>query len=108
MITIHSTAMTAMRTSPMSVIRWALQSQQSPSSAGSDDLPYSQQDGQRGDVVSGGSYEPTNDPRVHFGLGTSTVIDSVEVHWPSGVTERFTVPKVGRIVTLIEGKGENF
>jgi hypothetical protein len=63
---------------------------------------------QRGDVVSGGSYESTNDPRVHFGLGTSTAIDSVEVHWPSGATERFNVPKVDRIVTITEGQGENF
>ncbi|MGA8939357.1 MAG: CRTAC1 family protein [Acidobacteriaceae bacterium] len=59
---------------------------------------------QRGDVVSGGSYASTNDPRVHFGLGTSTTIDSVEVHWPSGAKERFSVPHVDRIVTLTEGK----
>ncbi|MGA7159304.1 MAG: CRTAC1 family protein [Acidobacteriaceae bacterium] len=63
---------------------------------------------QRGDVVSGGSYESTNDPRVHFGLGTSATIESVEVDWPSGAKERFTVPKVDRIVTLNEGKGEKF
>jgi hypothetical protein len=36
------------------------------------------------------------------------VIDSVEVHWPSGAKERFSVPQVDRIVTLTEGKGENF
>jgi hypothetical protein len=63
---------------------------------------------QRGDVVSGGSYESTNDPRVHFGLGNSTTIDSVEVHWPSGARERFPVPQVDRIVSLIEGKGQTF
>ena len=61
---------------------------------------------QRGDVVSGGSYESTSDPRVHFGLGNSTVIDSVEVHWPSGAKERFSVTQVDRIITLAEGKGE--
>ena len=61
---------------------------------------------QRGDVVSGGSYESTSDPRVHFGLGNSTVIDSVEVHWPSGAKERFSVTQVDRIITLTEGKGE--
>jgi hypothetical protein len=63
---------------------------------------------QRGDVVSGGSYESTNDPRVHFGLGNCTLIDSVEVHWPSGAKERFSVSQVDRIVTLTEGKGEKF
>jgi len=63
---------------------------------------------QRGDVVSGGSYESTNDPRVHFGLGSNTVVDLVEVHWPSGARERFAVPQVDRIVTLIEGKGQTY
>jgi enediyne biosynthesis protein E4 len=63
---------------------------------------------QRGDVVSGGSYESTNDPRVHFGLGDATVIDAVEVHWPSGARERFSVSQVDQIVTLVEGKGVPF
>ncbi len=63
---------------------------------------------QRGDVVSGGSYESTNDPRIHFGLGGNTAIDSVEVHWPSGARERFAVPQVDRIVTLTEGHGQSF
>ena len=63
---------------------------------------------QRGDVVSGGSYESTNDPRVHFGLGDATVIDAVEVHWPSGARERFSVSPVDQIVTLVEGKGAPF
>jgi hypothetical protein len=63
---------------------------------------------QRGDVVSGGSYESTNDPRVHFGLGDATVIDAVEIHWPSGARERFSVSHVDQIVTLVEGKGVPF
>jgi hypothetical protein len=63
---------------------------------------------QRDDVVSGGSYESTNDPRVHFGLGNSTVIDSVEVRWPSGAREHFPVPQVDRIIPLAEGKGQTF
>jgi hypothetical protein len=63
---------------------------------------------QRGDVVSGGSYGSTNDPRLHFGLGDATLIDSVEVHWPSGTHERFAVPQVDRIVSLTEGKGQTF
>ena len=32
----------------------------------------------------GGSYLSAGDPRLHFGLGTATVADSVEVRWPSG------------------------
>jgi hypothetical protein len=63
---------------------------------------------QRGDVTSGGSYESSSDPRVHFGLGDATVITAVEVHWPSGARERFPAPKVDGIVSLIEGKGQRF
>jgi hypothetical protein len=60
---------------------------------------------QRGDVLSGGSYASTSDPRVHFGLGDATVIDEIEVHWPSGAVEHFPAPQVDRIVTLKEGQG---
>jgi hypothetical protein len=60
---------------------------------------------QRGDVISGGSYASTSDPRLHFGLGDATVIDETEVHWPSGVKERFAVAQIDRIVTLTEGQG---
>ena len=63
---------------------------------------------QRGDVVAGGSYESSGDPRIHFGLGDGTVINAVEVHWPSGTKERFPAPQVDRIVNLIEGKGQSF
>jgi hypothetical protein len=61
---------------------------------------------QRGDVLSGGSYASTSDPRPHFGLGQATKVDDIEVHWPSGKVEHFTVPGVDRIVTIIEGSGK--
>jgi hypothetical protein len=60
---------------------------------------------QRQDVLSGGSYLSTNDPRPHFGLGQATSIDDIEVHWPSGKVEHFTVPGVDQIVTIKEGTG---
>lgn len=60
---------------------------------------------QRGDVLSGGSYESSNDPRVHFGLGDATHVDSVEIHWPRGLVERLKLPAVDRIFTIQEGKG---
>jgi hypothetical protein len=61
---------------------------------------------QRGDVISGGSYLSTNDPRPHFGLGQATTVDAIEVHWPGGKVENFTVPGVDRIVTITEGSGK--
>jgi enediyne biosynthesis protein E4 len=60
---------------------------------------------QRGDVLSGGSYASTSDPRPHFGLGQATKIDDIEVHWPSGKVEHFSVPAVDRITTIAEGSG---
>jgi hypothetical protein len=61
---------------------------------------------QRGDVLSGGSYLSSNDPRPHFGLGQATTVDAIEVRWPSGKVEHFTVPGVDRIVTIAEGTGK--
>jgi hypothetical protein len=60
---------------------------------------------QRGDVISGGSYASTSDPRLHFGLGDASAIDDIEVHWPSGSIEHFPVPQIDRIITLTEGQG---
>ncbi|MFC5862325.1 CRTAC1 family protein [Acidicapsa dinghuensis] len=60
---------------------------------------------QRQDVLSGGSYSSTNDPRVHFGLGDSTSAASAEIHWPSGATEKIVLPAVDRIYTVTEDKG---
>ncbi len=61
---------------------------------------------QREDVISGGSYLSSNDPRPHFGLGQATSVDDIEIHWPSGKVEHFTVPGVDRIVTITEGTGK--
>jgi hypothetical protein len=60
---------------------------------------------QRGDVLSGGSFISSNDQRVHFGLGDAEKVDSVEIHWPSGVKETVKLPGVDRIFSLTEGKG---
>ena len=60
---------------------------------------------QRGDVLSGGSFASSNDPRVHFGLGDATGVDAIEIHWPSGAQQKISVPAVDRIYTVEEGKG---
>ncbi len=60
---------------------------------------------QRGDVLSGGSFASSNDQRVHFGLGTSATVEKVEIHWPSGATERVTLPGIDQIYVVEEGKG---
>ena len=60
---------------------------------------------QRGDVLSGGSFISSNDPRVHFGLGDADKVDAVEIHWPSGLKEKMNLPGVDKIFTVEEGKG---
>jgi enediyne biosynthesis protein E4 len=61
---------------------------------------------QRQDVISGGSYLSSNDPRPHFGIGTATKIDDIEIRWPDGKVEHIAVPGIDRIVTLTEGSGK--
>ena len=61
---------------------------------------------QRADVTSGGSYGSTSDPRPHFGLGASTHVDDIEVHWPGGRTEHFATAAVDRLIPLTEGTGK--
>ena len=58
------------------------------------------------EVRSGSSYDSNNDMRVHFGLGAATKIESVEVRWPSGLTEKFSNVRSDAINNLKEGSGE--
>jgi hypothetical protein len=60
---------------------------------------------QRADVFSGGSFSSSSDLRVHFGLGTVSEIDKLEIHWPSGKIEVLNKPPVDRILTVVEGRG---
>lgn len=60
---------------------------------------------QRADVFSGGSYASTSDPRIHFGLGTASKVDMLQIYWPSGQKETIAVPGVNRMFTVVEGKG---
>ncbi len=60
---------------------------------------------QRADVFSGGSYGSNSDPRVHFGLGSTTKVDKVEIYWPSGTKQEVTLPRVDQIFFVDEVKG---
>ncbi len=60
---------------------------------------------QHGDVLSGGSFASSNDPRVHFGLGDAAHVDAVEIRWPGGLIEKLTLPAVDRIYTVEQGHG---
>jgi enediyne biosynthesis protein E4 len=57
------------------------------------------------EVRSGGSYLSQNDLRLHFGLGTHTHADKVEVTWPSGAKETLANLAADRFYVVQEGKG---
>ena len=55
-------------------------------------------------VMSQSSFFSCNDPRLHFGLGSSSTVD-IEVYWPSGLHETFKQLPANQLVTLKEGVG---
>ena len=57
------------------------------------------------EVRSGSSYNSNNDMRVHFGLGATTKLDSVQIRWPNGVVESFDNLRPDSINTVTEGSG---
>ena len=60
---------------------------------------------QTDEVHSGGSYLSQNDMRLHFGLGSATKIDSVEIRWPSGTVDRIGNLDVDKFYAVLEGQG---
>ncbi|HKU22438.1 MAG TPA: CRTAC1 family protein [Terriglobales bacterium] len=58
------------------------------------------------DELRGGSgYLSQSDLRLHFGLGRADMMDSVEVHWPSGAMEKLPRLPADAIYTIVEGRG---
>jgi hypothetical protein len=57
------------------------------------------------EVRSGGGYISQSDFRLHFGLGTATMADTVEIKWPSGLVEKLKNITANQIVTIKEGAG---
>ncbi len=55
-------------------------------------------------VLSQSSFYSSNDPRLHFGLGSATEV-SFTVRWPSGAIEQIPSQKANRLVVIREGSG---
>src|SRR6266700_2810197 len=53
----------------------------------------------------GMSYMSASDPRIHFGLGKRTKIDSLEITWPSGQVDKLTNQPIDKIIAVKEGTG---
>jgi hypothetical protein len=60
-------------------------------------------------VQPGASYQSSDDPQVHFGLGNAEQIDSIEVSWPNGSQEPERFPggpaDTKRVLNRGEGRG---
>jgi hypothetical protein len=58
------------------------------------------------DQAKGGmGYMSASDPRIHFGLGKATNIESLEITWPSGRVDRLTNVPADQIIAVREGTG---
>jgi hypothetical protein len=57
------------------------------------------------EIRSGGSYLSQSDTRLHFGLGSSTRIDKVEVQWPDGSSQNFEAVAPDKFYVLKQGEG---
>lgn len=58
------------------------------------------------EVFSGGSYLSQNEQTMHFGLGSATVVDRIEVRWPTGKKQEWKRVAADRTVTLTEGQAQ--
>ena len=52
----------------------------------------------------GGSYASTNSRRLHFGLGSATTIEGVEIRWPSGIRQIVTAPAARQVLRVLEAE----
>jgi hypothetical protein len=50
-------------------------------------------------------YLSQSDPRLHFGLGDASLIDRIEILWPSGRTQVLENVSVNQILTVEEPNG---
>ena len=57
------------------------------------------------EVRAGSSFESSSDPRVHFGLGTATRVDSVVIRWPSGQVDKVGPEVADQELVIQEGRG---
>jgi enediyne biosynthesis protein E4 len=56
-------------------------------------------------VRSGSSYASQSDLALVFGLGQDSIVNSIEVSWPSGTKQKFTGVSTNQFITIDEGRG---
>ena len=60
------------------------------------------QGAQWGTVSTAGSYLSSSDKRVHFGLGKASVVETIEIRWPSGIVQQMHNVKADQILGIDE------
>ena len=62
---------------------------------------------QRDQITGGGSYLSASDYRVHFGLGSSEIIKTLKIRWPSGTEDVLQNVKTNQILSITEGETQS-
>jgi enediyne biosynthesis protein E4 len=57
------------------------------------------------EVRANSSFESASDPRLHFGLGPASRVDSIVVRWPSGKVDIVGAEGADQEIVIEEGKG---
>jgi hypothetical protein len=53
-------------------------------------------------VTTAGSYLSSSDKRVHFGLGSETSAQSIEIRWPSGILQKLSDIRADQVLQIDE------
>ncbi|WP_162601152.1 CRTAC1 family protein [Occallatibacter savannae] len=57
------------------------------------------------EVRAGGSYLSSSDQRLHFGLGSASVMSRVQIRWPDRTVEELKDVAADAVYTVVEGEG---
>jgi hypothetical protein len=57
------------------------------------------------EIDGGNGYAGQSTKRAHLGIGKAGKVDSIEVHWPSGLVESFDGVQINKLNKLTEGTG---
>ena len=76
--------------------------QSNPAGIGARVLAYAGGKAQVRTQTAGMHWVSQNDSRIHFGMGQNAVVDSVIIHWPSGIVQKLFNLQVDKIMTVVE------
>ena len=56
--------------------------------------------------IGGGSYASSSDSSLNFGLGDATIVETIEVHWPTGSVESLRNVPANHVLTIVEATNQ--